>query len=277
MRNLEFGDSRGGWAGRGSGWEHSRHDRSVPGAYDRLRIRRSMTKLADCTPVFNLTARPTPSIVHVHAPGFSVTSHVPACQSWVCDVRWGDVPTWLSSIMTGGSLLLGFYILLRERRKNEEEQARKLACWFDLDVSAVVQHPNSLANYVYMVILHNYSTAPILYIHLHGRPLTQRQIREKLNEGEKLDGVIAVLESEGVLDTYFNDDRLLPQWVFLNKSATDPDASDTLNPDQRWTLRYEAPIPPQWYEWALTFADAAGTSWILELPNRKLRRFNPNF
>ncbi|MGC5236853.1 hypothetical protein [Streptomyces albogriseolus] len=39
---------------------------------------------------------------------------------------WGTVPTWVSAILTGGSLLLGFYILLRDRRKEETAEARKL-------------------------------------------------------------------------------------------------------------------------------------------------------
>ncbi|MFE6623258.1 hypothetical protein [Streptomyces sp. NPDC057740] len=39
---------------------------------------------------------------------------------------WGTVPAWASAILTSGSLLLGFYILLRDRRKEEKEEARKL-------------------------------------------------------------------------------------------------------------------------------------------------------
>ncbi|MFB7467081.1 hypothetical protein ACFCZ1_26900 [Streptomyces sp. NPDC056224] len=39
---------------------------------------------------------------------------------------WGTVPAWASAILTSGSLLLGFYILLRDRRKEETDEARKL-------------------------------------------------------------------------------------------------------------------------------------------------------
>ncbi len=41
-------------------------------------------------------------------------------------VDWGTVPAWASAILTSGSLLLGFYILLRDRRKEEKGEARKL-------------------------------------------------------------------------------------------------------------------------------------------------------
>jgi hypothetical protein len=31
-------------------------------------------------------------------------------------IDWGNVPAWVGAVLTGGSLLLGFYILLRDRR-----------------------------------------------------------------------------------------------------------------------------------------------------------------
>ncbi|WP_406337353.1 hypothetical protein [Streptomyces sp. NBC_00649] len=45
---------------------------------------------------------------------------------------WGTVPAWLSAILTGGSLLLGFYILLRDRRKEERQEALKITCWSEM-------------------------------------------------------------------------------------------------------------------------------------------------
>ncbi|MFE3106856.1 hypothetical protein [Kitasatospora indigofera] len=45
-------------------------------------------------------------------------------------VDWGSVPAWSSSLLTSGSLALGFYIVLRDRRKEEKAEARKLV--FDL-------------------------------------------------------------------------------------------------------------------------------------------------
>ncbi|MFD6937316.1 hypothetical protein ACFWAP_14355 [Streptomyces goshikiensis] len=42
---------------------------------------------------------------------------------------WGTVPAWFSAVLTGGSLLLGFYILLRDRRKAERNEALKVVAW----------------------------------------------------------------------------------------------------------------------------------------------------
>jgi hypothetical protein len=41
-------------------------------------------------------------------------------------VDWGSAPAGVGSILTGGSLLLGFYILLRHRRNEERRQAQRL-------------------------------------------------------------------------------------------------------------------------------------------------------
>jgi hypothetical protein len=46
-------------------------------------------------------------------------------------IDWGTVPTWISSVLTSGSLLLGFYILLRDRREEERSQAALVVCWND--------------------------------------------------------------------------------------------------------------------------------------------------
>ncbi|WP_167504693.1 hypothetical protein [Streptomyces malaysiensis] len=44
-------------------------------------------------------------------------------------IDWGTFPTWVSAVLTGGSLLLGFYILLRDRRKEERREASSVVCW----------------------------------------------------------------------------------------------------------------------------------------------------
>jgi hypothetical protein len=41
-------------------------------------------------------------------------------------VDWGTVPAWVGSVLTGGSFVLGFSILKRDRRKAEEGQARQI-------------------------------------------------------------------------------------------------------------------------------------------------------
>lgn len=51
--------------------------------------------------------------------------------AWVHGLDWGTVPAWASAILTSGSLLLGFYILLRDRRKEERQEAAQVICWLE--------------------------------------------------------------------------------------------------------------------------------------------------
>lgn len=42
---------------------------------------------------------------------------------------WGSVPAWFSAILSGGSVLLALYIILRDRKKAEREDATKVLVW----------------------------------------------------------------------------------------------------------------------------------------------------
>lgn len=44
-------------------------------------------------------------------------------------VDWGSAPAWASAILTSGSFALGFYVLLRDRRKEERAEASLIVCW----------------------------------------------------------------------------------------------------------------------------------------------------
>lgn len=77
-------------------------------------------------------------------------------------INWGTVPTWISSILTSGSLLLGFYILLRDRRKEERSQAALVVCWNDYrDDSEYVK-------------IFNTSNRPVTNISVHAHPYPYR-------------------------------------------------------------------------------------------------------
>jgi hypothetical protein len=72
-------------------------------------------------------------------------------------VDWGTVPAWSSSILTSGSLALGFYILLRDRRKEDREEASLVTCWLEGSGDGRMVH------------VLNASPRPIPYAALSGR------------------------------------------------------------------------------------------------------------
>ncbi|MEV6540030.1 hypothetical protein [Streptomyces sp. NPDC051665] len=44
----------------------------------------------------------------------------------MASIDWGTVPAWLSAVLTGGSITLGFYIILRDHKKQDEADATEL-------------------------------------------------------------------------------------------------------------------------------------------------------
>ena len=71
---------------------------------------------------------------------------------------WGTVAQWASAVLTSGSLALGFYILLRDRRKEEKAQASLVAVW-----------PNAWTNDAYVTTVHNASDRTVIEVTLYAR------------------------------------------------------------------------------------------------------------
>lgn len=72
---------------------------------------------------------------------------------------WAEV---LAAFLTGGSLLLGFYILLRDRRKEESAQAAQIICWVSTIGVRPEGQPRGEPDFGYTVHVSNDSQYPIL-------------------------------------------------------------------------------------------------------------------
>ncbi|MEU7662466.1 hypothetical protein [Streptomyces lincolnensis] len=71
-------------------------------------------------------------------------------------LEWGTVPAWLSAVLTGGSLLMGFHILLRDRKKDERNEALKIVTWAERDA-------NDEGSFI-RIHVRNTADRPILYV-----------------------------------------------------------------------------------------------------------------
>ena len=72
-------------------------------------------------------------------------------------VQWGSVAQWASAILTSGSLALAFYILLKDRRKSEREQASRVSAAYDREAKSV-RIFNRSDQAVYNVFVFPYTT-----------------------------------------------------------------------------------------------------------------------
>lgn len=164
-------------------------------------------------------------------------------------VDWGNVPAWVGSILTGGSLLLGFYILLRDRRGRERQQAEQLGCFFVL-VSRGEGPPAVTAH------LHNGSGLPIINPVLYGRP------KFKAPDG---DSVRASVER---LPIRPGRDGAIPE---------DPSSAPEfwqLMPDERVQIDIGLRGEVDQYCITLDYWDARYRQWRIEYPTYRLTRLS---
>ncbi|NHC12656.1 hypothetical protein [Motilibacter deserti] len=170
------------------------------------------------------------------------------------NVDWGTVPAWVGSVLTGASLLLGFYILLRDRRNAEQEQARQVAYWWE-DV-----WDESMPEDVTLIVLRlqNMSNAPIINPEVEGRPRTLRELRRQFKPFLLKEAGVTIEKLHMVLsDAETND---------LGDRVT-----EIVKPGEEREIRIELPFPPMFYSLSLLFYDGAGRYWQSDLKSRELR------
>ncbi|MFD5545784.1 MULTISPECIES: hypothetical protein [Streptomyces] len=128
-------------------------------------------------------------------------------------IDWGTAPAWLSAVLTGGSLLLGFYILLRDRRKAEQADALKVICWSNRTDGYVTHALNASDRTIHNVMMHAM---------LRGG---QRAKEELLFEGFGVAGTLRPGEEETVETPRRLDDVKVLPWAV---SFTDSDGASWL-------------------------------------------------
>src|SRR5664280_2404232 len=99
---------------------------------------------------------------------------------WGYEIDWGAIPTWFGAILTGGSLLLGFYLLLRVRRKEERAQIDKVMVWLE---RRKVDFDGNVPDPAWRMLVQNWSGASLIRIHVAAIP-THRRDSPKVISGE---------------------------------------------------------------------------------------------
>jgi len=173
-------------------------------------------------------------------------------------IDWGNVPAWVASILTGGSLLLGFYILLRDRRKEERRQARRIV--IQIRMTPIQGDPNSQVK----LTLRNTSDQPIAlpFFQAVGRPA--KQMRRQLIKMETPDS-IALLP---LLDNVSRIKSFTTHGYDLDgRGDTEIEAGESRE------MHLDLPYPAWCYDFSIHFRDASGASWIHDCQRKKLLTF----
>lgn len=185
-------------------------------------------------------------------------------------VQYGPLSAWVGSLLTGCSLLLGFYILLRDRCKEERAQARQVTT----DLSSTTTYYDTGPINSTELQIHNGSTSAIFDVEFVLTPLSARRIKryvrnfateianaEKAQLTDQRVRVHVARTKMAVLD------EQLPMEGFGNTKAR-----DTITPGDTKLLVIDMLFDLSWYEAHLTFADLAGNIWVRDVIHDTFRR-----
>lgn len=183
-------------------------------------------------------------------------------------IDWGSVPAWVGSILTSGSLALGFYIILRDRRKDERAQAQLIAVQSH-SISSITSPVRTAS-----VSVHNNSGAAIFDAVFLLVPLPSETLRKNYNNYEtEIDRVEAVQKDQLNWDGYLSG-RELQTLEELDINEENFEARPIISAGASKTLNMESEFNPTWYTPHLLFVDAVGQPWDKNAHTKELRKFS---
>jgi hypothetical protein len=177
---------------------------------------------------------------------------------WGFKIDWGNVPSWFGSVLTGASLMLGFYILLRDRSKEEREQASKV----------IAQHDDLWPP--------DHEVPPTTLERLDGKPIWRVVVTNK-SDGP-LSGVVVMaclradllvqeLKKSGAHD----EARSIPR---MRQYEAYHLPTDIIEAGYRLYTDFVLPRDLRYYDLRVEFLDANAVRWVRHLGSGHLHRWS---
>lgn len=188
---------------------------------------------------------------------------------------WGTVPAWVGSILTAGSLALGFYIILRDKKTAEKEQIQKL---ITREVSKRNKNsPHSYKGRTKALVMTNASDSPFYDVHgkMHGNFSDKPPISWKLKRWLKpRHWPVGSAERRRIARIKYAIQRGgSDDWHFEWPKSDDPDISNhTMDSGQTVATEIIKISYPDVY-FVITAKDAMGRHWALESKTRTIFRY----
>jgi hypothetical protein len=174
--------------------------------------------------------------------------------------QWGDVPTWIGSLLTGGSLLLAVSILWRDRQAEIRRQAMAVACWADFKnprgslsehIAAEARGEQLPDGYTYTVHIENLSQMPIARPTIYRGTLSKSEVRRR----RRLEGFGRHLGPRRARDHVDEIVNLGEDGVVLS----------SLRPGESIERTLIIKAPPSDYLVVVHFGDATGRFWAKDV------------
>jgi hypothetical protein len=182
---------------------------------------------------------------------------------WGFKIDWGNVPSWFGSVLTGASLMLGFYILLRDRSKEEREQASKvMAQHYDLWPPDHYLPPTTLERLdgkpIWRVVVTNKSDGPLSGV------VVMACLRADL--------LVQELKKSGAHD----EARSIPRMHQFEVYHLERDGRPTaiIEAGDRLYTDFVLPRDLRYYDLRVEFLDANAVRWVRHLGSGHLHRWS---
>lgn len=176
------------------------------------------------------------------------------------DIQWGTVPAWVSGLLSSISVILAMYIILRDRRKVEQEQIKQLVVVNERQSvkRRGKSHRITLINSSSQVF---YDLGAAVYLDRKKKPF-RRQPAPPSNQRWRHYRYLRQLKrlvKNGGLDTY---------------TVMDGDeAISTLEPEQRGVIELNLSVYPTYGKIVITCIDAAGQYWLIDPATKAAIRY----
>jgi len=194
-------------------------------------------------------------------------------------VNWGSVPDWVGGVGTAGALLLGFYILLRDRRNEEARQAKQVGYRF--------QWAFEDGESVGRLVVRNASSLPIYDIHLRYDFRPWRPTRLDPVRARELDVMARRIYAKGAswslgtgsgtVDEIKKREAMnVLRWSLLWGPRVNQDLGEPiaiLGPDESATVAGRRFFPMDLYQFSMDFRDSRNQHWERTLDTGDLRRY----
>jgi hypothetical protein len=180
-------------------------------------------------------------------------------ESWWHKIQWGDVSGWFSGVLTALSLLLAFYLLLQNRRRDESRQADEVTSWYE---ESPLGRSDETGHHVWQtnVSLRNNSSHPISKVAMAARRYEKRRDIEPLFP--RLKGNALSVAVQDIIDRpgTMTSRRVLGNHGRVAEQTTVSREMDFDNLEAR-NFRIE-----------VFFNDARGKTWAINVRTGELRR-----
>jgi len=191
----------------------------------------------------------------------------------VIDVKWGDAPSWVASILSGISVIMALSIIRRDRRKAEASQARRIQWVTDIDPWA------SFLGEAHSVTVKNNSDAHVMDVRLRIHPKAHSRMLLEYDRWErKLIWEKTIVEKLNNMDSRLFEHNGMP----ARGGRVGGFRTDTLMPGEEKELLIPVDIIDQQIAFRdvqtlVEFRDAANTIWQRDVVTGqlKVRRYTP--